>query len=77
MTPALPIQSLPPVLTTEEAAAVLRCEPSTVERYVHRHELQAIQIGRKRRIRGNDLLQFINDRPATTRTASGPRGRNS
>ena len=62
-----PIQPLPPVLTTQEVAVILRCEEPTVERYVHRHELAAIQIGRERRFRAEDLLEFIATRPTKQR----------
>ena len=74
MTP-FPVHPIPPVLTTEEVAQVLRCKPETVERYVHSHQLAAIQIGRERRFRGEDVLEFIATRPTTQRTHSGPRGR--
>ena len=46
------IQAIPPVMTTQEAAAVLRCDVTTLERYVYTGQLAAIQIGRERRIRG-------------------------
>ena len=62
-----PIQPLPAVLTTKEAADVLRCTVETVERYVHNHELVAIQIGRERRFRADDVLEFIAARPTNTR----------
>ena len=62
-----PIRPLPPILTTKEVAVVLRCSPETVERYVHAHELVAIQIGRERRFRADDVLEFIAKRPTTTR----------
>ena len=61
-----PIQPLPAVLTTDEVAALLRCPPATVEGYVHRHDLLAIQIGRERRFRAEDVLEFI----ATRRTSA-------
>lgn len=67
-TPA--VQLVPIIMTTTEAAAILRCEESTVERYVHRHELSAILIGKERRIRGRDLLEFIDRRPTTQRTGN-------
>ena len=66
-----PIQPLPPVMTTTEVAAVLRCEEKTVERYVHEHELDAIQIGRERRFRAEDVLEFIATRPTTRRDREG------
>ena len=59
------IQPIPPILTTKEAAAVLRCKVETVERYVHSHDLIAVQIGKERRIRGDDLLDFIAARTPT------------
>lgn len=61
------IQPLPPVMTTEEVAAVLRCEITTVERYVHRHDLEAIQVGKARRFRAEDVLDFIAARPTMKR----------
>ena len=62
------IQPLPVILTTEELAEVLRCDCKTVERYVHAHELIAIQIGRERRFRADDVLDFIAARPTNVRT---------
>ena len=62
------IQPLPVVMTTDEVAAVLRCPRTTVERYVHNHELSAIQIGKKRRFRAEDLLDFIAAKPTTNRS---------
>ena len=66
-----PIQPIPPVLTSEEVASVLRCSPETVGRYVHRHELVAIHIGRERRFRAEDVLEFI----ATRRSSCESRKR--
>ena len=60
-----PIQPVPPVMTTDEVAGILRCEPATVERYVHSHELVAIRIGKHRRIRADDLLDFIASRESS------------
>ena len=54
-----PIQPLPPIMTTSEVAELLRCPADTVERYVHAHELVAIQIGRERRFRAEDVLEFV------------------
>ena len=62
---------LPPVMTTEEVAKLLRCDVATVERYVHRHELTAILIGKQRRFRADDVLDFVEARPATARNGSG------
>ena len=62
-----PIEPLPLIMTTEEVAKVLRCPLSTIERYVHAHELPAIRIGPERRIRADDLLDFVAARPKTVR----------
>lgn len=62
-----PIQPLPPIMTTTEVAELLRCPADTVERYAHNHELVAIQIGRERRFRADDVLEFIATRPTNTR----------
>lgn len=62
-----PVQPLPSIMTTDEVATLLRCEVPTVERYVHNHELVAIQIGRERRFRAEDVYEFIAARPATNR----------
>ena len=63
-----PVQPLPAIMTTEEVAALFRCPVVTVERYVHNHELVAIQIGRERRFRADDVLEFIAARPGNLRT---------
>lgn len=62
---APPIQPLPIIMNTEEVARLLRCEVSTVERYVHNHDLVAILIGKERRIRADDLLDFIASRESS------------
>ncbi len=62
---APPIQPLPLIMDTEEVAQLLRCEVSTVERYVHNHELVAIRIGRERRFRADDVLDFVSAREAS------------
>ena len=75
MTP-LPIQPLPLVMTTQEVAQVLRCLEATVGRYVHGHELVAIQIGRDRRFRADDVIDFVNTRPTSGRAGKPVNGRN-
>ncbi|MEZ6084008.1 MAG: helix-turn-helix domain-containing protein [Phycisphaerae bacterium] len=55
-------------MTTEEVAEVLRVPATTVIRYVHNHELNAVQIGRERRFRAEDVLEFIANRVPTKRT---------
>ena len=71
------VQPLPLVLTIEEAAEALWCEPQTVVNYIHRHELDAILIGRERRIRGEDLIDFIRSRVSSCRSGKRSRGRKS
>ncbi len=70
-----PIQPIPAVMTTEEVAELLRCSVEAVGRYVHRHELEAIQIGRERRFRGVDVLDFVNSRPTSCRGSSSSKGK--
>ena len=66
---ALPpvIIPLPPVMTTEEVAELLRCPVKTVATYVHSHALKAIQIGKRRRFRAEDVLDFLDQRPTNGR----------
>ena len=64
-----PIRRLPLVMTTEEVAALLRCNPETVERYVFGHQLAAIRIGRERRFRADDVLDFVNSRRTPAESA--------
>ncbi len=59
------IQPLPIVMTTDEVAAILRCSPDTVRRYVFSHRLAAIRIGRQRRFRADDVADFIAACPVT------------
>lgn len=60
-----PIQPIPPVMTTDEVAVILRCGADTVARYVHSHDLVAVLIGKERRIRADDLLDFIASRESS------------
>ena len=69
----MPIRPLPPVMTTDEVAAVLRCSAASVARYVFSHQLMAIRIGRERRFRAEDMLEFIAARPSTTGSARNRR----
>ena len=62
-----PIQPIPAVMTTNEVATFLRTSPETVARYVHAHQLVAIQIGRERRFRAEDVLEFVATRSCTAR----------
>lgn len=60
---------IPPIMTTAEVAEVLRCSTKTVERYVYEHQLAAIQIGKERRFRAEDLLDFIAAKPTTCKVS--------
>ena len=62
-----PIQPLPIVMTTDEVAELLRCSAATVTRYVFSHRLVAVRIGRERRFRAHDVLDFIASRPTAAR----------
>jgi len=55
-------------MTSAEVADLLRTSVATVKRYVHTHQLDAIQIGRERRFRAEDVMHFIAQRPSTKRT---------
>ncbi len=71
----LPIQPLRLVMTTEEVAELLRCPAATVERYVHSHQLVAVRIGRERRFRAEDVLEFVAARPPKARSDGKARKR--
>ena len=66
------IQPLPVVMTTAEVAEVLRCPKETVERYVHGRELVAIHVGRERRFRAQDVLDFVATRRSTANRRRKP-----
>lgn len=63
------IQQLPPIMTPEEVAEVLRATPQAVMRYIHNHELAAVRIGRFVRLRADDVLDFVASRPLSARTS--------
>ncbi len=63
------IQQLPPVMTPEEVAEVLRTSPQAVMRYIHNHQLAAVRIGRFVRLRADDVLDFVASRPLSARTS--------
>lgn len=69
------MDTVPLVMTTEEAAAILRASPKTVAGYVHAHKLVAIQIGPERRIRGVDLIEFVDSQRSTCRPSNGSQRR--
>lgn len=64
---AVPIQPLPGVMTQQEVAEFLRCEESTVQGYVTRHELKTIQVGKGKRFTAEAVIDFVNSRPSTER----------
>jgi len=59
------IQPLPLVMTPAEVAEVLRCDETTVRRYVHAHKLAGIQIGRELRITADAVMDFLTTQPRT------------
>ena len=59
------LHAFPPVLNTKEASLILRTTENTIRRYVHTHQLRAIRVGRERRFRLVDVLDFVNRRPAS------------
>ena len=69
------IQPIPLVMTTTEVAELLRCSTTTVERYVHAHQLMAVRIGRERRFRAADVLEFVATRANTSRAKNRPQNR--
>ena len=69
-----PIQPLPIVMTIEEVAQVLRCSVNTVRRYVHGHQLAAIRVGRERRFRADDVLDFLASRPVVAKVRTTTKG---
>ena len=52
---------VPRLLTTAEAAEVLRVRPKTVRAYVRAGRLSAVRFGRSLRIREDDLEAFLQD----------------
>ena len=48
-------------------ACFFQCPEGTVKRYVAEHHLTAIQIGKERRFRAEDVLEFIACRPSARR----------
>ena len=52
---------VPRLMTTAEAAEVLRVKPKTVRAYVRAGRLSAVRFGRALRIREDDLEDFLRD----------------
>ena len=53
-----------PLLDTDEAAALLRIHPKTLQRMARRGEIIGIHIGKLWRFRASDLNQWINSKAA-------------
>jgi excisionase family DNA binding protein len=49
-----------PLLDTEEAAALLKIHPKTLQRMARRGEISGIHIGKLWRFRASDLNEWIN-----------------
>ena len=52
-------QSFEPLLDSDEAAALLKIHPKTLQRMARRGEITAIHIGKLWRFRASDLYQWI------------------
>lgn len=61
----------PSLLTCQEAAEVLRVEPSTIRRYIRTKRLAAVRIGGSYRIRQEDLHALIQPNYHAATTAKG------
>ena len=70
--PKIPPKSAPahepstfePLLDSDEAAALLKIHPKTLQRMARNGEIPAIQIGKLWRFRASDLDHWIEDRAA-------------
>jgi excisionase family DNA binding protein len=49
------------IYTPKEAAKILKCEETTVKGLMNRHKITYIKVGKFRRIKENDLQEFINN----------------
>jgi excisionase family DNA binding protein len=52
-------QTFEPLLDSEEAAALLKIHPKTLQRMARRGEIPGIQIGKLWRFRASDLAQWV------------------
>jgi excisionase family DNA binding protein len=57
--------SFEPLLDSDEAAALLKIHPKTLQRMARRGEIAGIQIGKLWRFRASVLNQWINSRSMT------------
>jgi excisionase family DNA binding protein len=51
---------IPEILTPVEAASILKCEPKTVYGLMDQRKITYIKVGKCRRIKREDLQEFIN-----------------
>ena len=58
--PVLPSKDFEPLLDSEEAAALLKIHPKTLQKLARRGEVVAIQIGRLWRFRVSALNDWLN-----------------
>jgi excisionase family DNA binding protein len=54
-----------PLLDSDEAAALLKIHPKTLQRMARRGEITGIHVGKLWRFRASDLYQWINTKTKT------------
>lgn len=59
------------VYTMEEAAQILKISKATIHRRISDGSLPSLKTGRIRRIRGKDLLNFIDNAVKTVKSKTG------
>ena len=62
------------LLTPREVAEVMRVSTMTVYRLIKSGQLPAIRVGKHLRIRGNDVVEFLDARVVHTSVAPGREG---
>jgi excisionase family DNA binding protein len=62
------------LLTPREVAEVMRVSTMTVYRLIKSGELPAIRVGKHLRIRGNDVVMFLDARVVHTPATQGRKG---
>ena len=61
--PAAPSPTFEPLLDSDEAAALLRIHPKTLQRMARQGEIAAIHIGKLWRFRASALNEWLNAKP--------------
>jgi excisionase family DNA binding protein len=51
---------IPEILTPSEVAEILKCELKTIHGLMNQRKIATIKVGKSRRIKRNDLQEFIN-----------------